>query len=159
MDTGPGGVLVFLQTANRDRGRGVLERMLGEVLNHVSIYMNHALRFFQQQEPLQVLKTNCGPNVQRRLDGKYTLRRSETIGSPAKFRSPRDVDVRWLPHSAPVWIRREGDLLFVCTEAGSLKEKIRSAPPAFRFLSWNLSIPTQKVKFVGGLSSGARTPN
>jgi len=63
------------------------------------------------------------------------------------------------PHSAPVWIRREGDLLFVCTEAGSLKEKIRSAPPAFRFLSWNLSIPTQKFKFVGGLSSGARTPN
>ena len=53
------------------------------------------------------------------------------------------------PHSAPVWIRREGDLLFVCTEAGSLKEKIRSAPPAFRFLSWNLSIPTQKFKFVG----------
>jgi len=97
MDTGPGGVLVFLQTANRDRGRGVLERMLGEVLNHVSIYMNHAFRFFQQQQPLQVLKTNCGPNVQRRLDGKYTLRRSETIGSPAKFRSPRDVDVRWLP--------------------------------------------------------------
>ena len=58
MDTGPGGVLVFLQTANRDRGRGVLERMLGEVLNHVSIYMNHAFRFFQQQEPLQLLKTN-----------------------------------------------------------------------------------------------------
>jgi len=32
--------------------------MLGEVLNHVSIYMNHAFRFFQQQEPLQLLKTN-----------------------------------------------------------------------------------------------------
>src|SRR6516162_3171001 len=29
------------------------------------------------------------------------------------------------------------------------KEKIRSATPAFRFLSWNLSIPTQKFKFVG----------
>ena len=27
------------------------------------------------------------------------------------------------PHSAPVWIGREGDLLFVCTEAGSLKGK------------------------------------
>ena len=27
------------------------------------------------------------------------------------------------PHSAPVWIGREGDLLFVCTEAASLKGK------------------------------------
>lgn len=27
------------------------------------------------------------------------------------------------PHSAPVWIGREGDLLLVCTEAGSLKGK------------------------------------
>jgi len=27
------------------------------------------------------------------------------------------------PHSAPVWIRREGELLLVCTEAGSLKGK------------------------------------
>jgi predicted pyridoxine 5'-phosphate oxidase superfamily flavin-nucleotide-binding protein len=27
------------------------------------------------------------------------------------------------PHSAPVWIGREADLLLVCTEAGSLKGK------------------------------------
>jgi PPOX class probable F420-dependent enzyme len=27
------------------------------------------------------------------------------------------------PHSAPVWIGHEGDLLLVCTEAGSLKDK------------------------------------
>jgi len=27
------------------------------------------------------------------------------------------------PHSAPVWIGREGDLLFICTEASSLKGK------------------------------------
>lgn len=27
------------------------------------------------------------------------------------------------PHSAPVWIGREGDYLLVCTEAGSLKGK------------------------------------
>ncbi len=27
------------------------------------------------------------------------------------------------PHSAPVWIGRESDLLFVCTEASSLKGK------------------------------------
>ena len=27
------------------------------------------------------------------------------------------------PHSAPVWIGHEGDLLLVCTEAGSLKGK------------------------------------
>ncbi|HET8924520.1 MAG TPA: TIGR03618 family F420-dependent PPOX class oxidoreductase [Candidatus Acidoferrum sp.] len=27
------------------------------------------------------------------------------------------------PHSAPVWIGREGDLLLICTEAGSLKGK------------------------------------
>ena len=27
------------------------------------------------------------------------------------------------PHSAPVWIGREDDILLVCTEAGSLKDK------------------------------------
>jgi len=33
------------------------------------------------------------------------------------------------PHSAPVWIGREGDLLFVCTEAGSLKGKNTARDP------------------------------
>lgn len=52
------------------------------------------------------------------------------------------------PHSAPVWIGREGDRLLVCTEAGSLKGKIRCAIPAFRFPLWTLSIPTRKFRFV-----------
>jgi pyridoxine/pyridoxamine 5'-phosphate oxidase len=38
------------------------------------------------------------------------------------------------PHSAPVWIGREDDLLLVCTEAGSLKgKKIHCASRAFHF--------------------------
>ncbi len=33
------------------------------------------------------------------------------------------------PHSAPVWIAREGDLLLVCTEASSLKGKNTQRDP------------------------------
>ena len=33
------------------------------------------------------------------------------------------------PHSAPVWIAREGDLLLVCTEASSLKGKNTARDP------------------------------
>ncbi len=33
------------------------------------------------------------------------------------------------PHSAPVWIAREGDLLLICTEASSLKGKNTQRDP------------------------------
>ena len=33
------------------------------------------------------------------------------------------------PHSAPVWIAREGDLLLICTEATSLKGKNTQRDP------------------------------
>jgi PPOX class probable F420-dependent enzyme len=33
------------------------------------------------------------------------------------------------PHSAPVWIAREGDLLLICTEAASLKGKNTQRDP------------------------------
>jgi PPOX class probable F420-dependent enzyme len=33
------------------------------------------------------------------------------------------------PHSAPVWIAREGDLLLICTEANSLKAKNTKREP------------------------------
>jgi PPOX class probable F420-dependent enzyme len=33
------------------------------------------------------------------------------------------------PHSAPVWIAREGDLLMICTEASSLKGKNTQRDP------------------------------
>ena len=52
------------------------------------------------------------------------------------------------PHSAPVWIGREDDLLLVCTEAGSLKGKNTLRDPAFQFPWWILLIPTRKSKFV-----------
>ncbi|HEY4818036.1 MAG TPA: pyridoxamine 5'-phosphate oxidase family protein [Candidatus Acidoferrum sp.] len=33
------------------------------------------------------------------------------------------------PHSAPVWIAREGDLVFICTEATSVKGKNTERDP------------------------------
>jgi pyridoxine/pyridoxamine 5'-phosphate oxidase len=53
------------------------------------------------------------------------------------------------PHSAPVWVGRENDLLVVCTDADSLKGKNTQRDPALQFPWWTLMILTRNSSFEG----------
>jgi len=53
------------------------------------------------------------------------------------------------PHSAPVWIGREGDLLLVCTEAGSLKGKNTQRDPRVSISLVDFNDPYSEVQMRG----------
>ena len=60
------------------------------------------------------------PFLSGRAGKKWALVLANKFGNSQKETSPR---------SAPVWIGRKGDLLFVCTEAGSLKGRNTQREP------------------------------
>ena len=53
------------------------------------------------------------------------------------------------PHSAPVWIGREGDFLLVCTEAGSLKGKNTLREPSVSISMVDFVDPYSEVQIRG----------
>jgi hypothetical protein len=53
------------------------------------------------------------------------------------------------PHSAPVWIGHEGDLLLVCTEAGSLKGKNTLRDPRVSISMVDFADPYSEVQIRG----------
>jgi PPOX class probable F420-dependent enzyme len=53
------------------------------------------------------------------------------------------------PHSAPVWIGREGDFLLVCTEAGSLKSKNTLREPRVSISMVDFVDPYSEVQLRG----------
>jgi PPOX class probable F420-dependent enzyme len=53
------------------------------------------------------------------------------------------------PHSAPVWIGREDDLLLVCTEAGSLKGKNTLRDPRVSISVLDFADPYSEVQIRG----------
>ena len=53
------------------------------------------------------------------------------------------------PHSAPVWVGREGDLLFVCTEAASLKGKNTRRDPRISLSIVDFVDPYTEVQIRG----------
>jgi len=53
------------------------------------------------------------------------------------------------PHSAPVWIDRESDLLFVCTEASSLKGKTTLRDPRVSISMVDFVDPYSEVQVRG----------
>ena len=53
------------------------------------------------------------------------------------------------PHSAPVWIAREGDLLLICTEATSLKGKNTQRDPRVAISIVDFSDPYTEAQMRG----------
>ena len=53
------------------------------------------------------------------------------------------------PHSAPVWIAREGDLLLICTEANSLKGKNTQRDPRVSLSIVDLRDPYTEAQIRG----------
>ena len=53
------------------------------------------------------------------------------------------------PHSTPVWIAREGELLLVCTEAGSLKGKNSARDPRVSVSIVDFADPYMEVQIRG----------
>jgi PPOX class probable F420-dependent enzyme len=53
------------------------------------------------------------------------------------------------PHSAPVWIAREGDLLLICTEASSLKGKNTQRDPRVAISIVDFRDPYSEVQMRG----------
>jgi PPOX class probable F420-dependent enzyme len=53
------------------------------------------------------------------------------------------------PHSAPVWIAREGDLLLICTEASSLKGKNTQRDPRVSISIVDFKNPYEEAQMRG----------
>ena len=62
------------------------------------------------------------------------------------------------PHSAPVWIGREGDLLLVCTEAGSLKGKNTLRDPRISISMVDFVDPYAEVQIRGRIQERRPDP-
>jgi len=62
------------------------------------------------------------------------------------------------PHSAPVWIGREGDRLFIATDDHSVKGRNTHREPRVAISLIDLDDPTRKRRFEVALSSAAATP-
>jgi PPOX class probable F420-dependent enzyme len=63
------------------------------------------------------------------------------------------------PHSAPVWIGREGELLFVCTEAGSLKCKNAVRDPRVSLSIIDFVDPYTELQIRGRVSEHRPDPD
>ena len=53
------------------------------------------------------------------------------------------------PHSAPVWLGREGDFILVITEGAPSRAITRCAIRVCRFLSWTFTPLTRKRRYAG----------
>ena len=62
------------------------------------------------------------------------------------------------PHSAPVWIAREGDLLLICTEASSLKGKNTQRDPRVAISIVDFRDPYMEAQMRGRVIEGRPDP-